>query len=511
MKHYMKKIIIFFASLCMLAAAHDLYYWHQKKEVFKKNIKEHAEKVFANPELLRYTSLQKEVILPELETQGIIPAWLEGTLVRNSAAKFETSTEQVRHIFDGCAMLHAFSFKNGKVAYANKFLETNYYKHAMATGSFDKGFSADPCTLIFANFLSYFKPKAIGNYDNANVNVVKIAEKFVALTEIPLPIEFDLTTLKTIGHLKFDDRLKGQVTTAHPHSDFEARKSFNYLTHFGRESFYHIYSMPFNSKSRELVVSVPVEKPSYMHSFAITQNYIILTEIPFRVNPLDLLIMNKPFIKNFVWRPQEGTVFTVVDRNNGKIVGRFKGEPFFTFHHVNAFEESNKIMLDLVAYKDPFIIDELNLENLFNQMSRSSIDRFLTRFILDINNASVTSKVLSNVCIEMPRINYHAYNMRPYQYVYGINVADDKLVKIHINTGTVLEWQEQDCSPSEPVFVISPHAHTEDDGVILSVILDARTKSSFLLILDARTYKEIGRALLPHHVPFQVHGEFFNY
>jgi len=510
MNRYMKSIIIFFASLCMCIAAHDLYCWTQKGAVFKKTLKDHADKVAANSELLLYTSLNKEVFLPELEVRGIVPTWLQGTLVRNSTAKFETSTQQVQHIFDGCAMLHAFSFKEGKVSYANKFLETDYYKNAMTTGSLGKGFSADPCRLIFANLFSYFKPKAMGNYDNANVNVSKIAEKFVALTETPMPIEFDLKSLNTIGHFNFDDKIKGQVTTAHPHNDFETEESFNYITHFGRDSFYHIYSIPFKSKTRKLIASVPVDKPSYMHSFGITKNYIILTEIPFRVNPLHLLFMNKPFIKNFAWNPQEGTIFTVVNRNNGTILGRFKGEPFFTFHHVNAFEEGNKLVVDLVAYKDASIINELTVENLFNKTSRPIIDRRLTRFIVDINNGLVTSKILSDACIEMPRINYQAYNMKPYQYVYGRDIAGDRLAKINVDTGVVFGWQEQGCSPAEPVFVVAPNAQAEDDGVILSVILDTRSKSSFLLVLDAHTMKEIGRALLPHHVPFQVHGDFFN-
>ncbi|MBA2306557.1 carotenoid oxygenase family protein, partial [Candidatus Dependentiae bacterium] len=352
------KSILFLSLLGAAVASHDLYYGNQKKALFKKTVTEYREKVLANPALLLYTSLDQEIVLPELQIKGVVPAWLEGTLIRNSAAKFETSTQHVHHVFDGCAMLHMFSFSEGTVGYANKFLKTNYYTTALETGSLGKGFSADPCKLLFANVLAYFTPKKV-HYDNANVNIAKIADKFVALTETPLPIEFDLKTLNTRGPISFDDNLKGQVTTAHPHYDYETEESFNYLTHFGRESFYHVYSMPFKSKTRKLIASIPVKKPSYMHSFSITKQYIILTEIPFRVNPLHLLLMNKPFIKNFVWNPQEGTIFTVVNRTTGELVGRYKGEPFFTFHHVNAFEEKDTIIVDLIAYKDPSSIDNL--------------------------------------------------------------------------------------------------------------------------------------------------------
>jgi beta,beta-carotene 9',10'-dioxygenase len=58
------------------------------------------------------------------------------------------------------------------------------------------------------------------------------------------------------------------------------------------------------------------------------------------------------------------------------------------------------------------------------------------------------------------------------------------------------------------VFVPRPGGVDEDDGVLLSVVLDAAARASFLLVLDARTLKEQARALVPHHIPFGFHGIF---
>ncbi|MBA3751386.1 hypothetical protein H0X06_01105, partial [Candidatus Dependentiae bacterium] len=80
MKRYIKKVGISIAVVGTLVAAYDLYYWNHKKVVFKKVLKEHKEKVSAHPELLKFTSLDKETVLPELGIQGEIPSWLEGTL-----------------------------------------------------------------------------------------------------------------------------------------------------------------------------------------------------------------------------------------------------------------------------------------------------------------------------------------------------------------------------------------------------------------------------------------------
>jgi carotenoid cleavage dioxygenase-like enzyme len=58
------------------------------------------------------------------------------------------------------------------------------------------------------------------------------------------------------------------------------------------------------------------------------------------------------------------------------------------------------------------------------------------------------------------------------------------------------------------VFVGSPGASREDEAVILAVVFDGKSGTSFLLALDAGTFEELGRAVVPHHVPFGFHGQY---
>ena len=83
--------------------------------------------------------------------------------------------------------------------------------------------------------------------------------------------------------------------------------------------------------------------------------------------------------------------------------------------------------------------------------------------------------------------------------------------KVDISTRDALVWQEAGCYPGEPVFVPAPASVSaeEDAGLILSVVLDARQKHSFLLVLDARSFTELARSAVPHHIPFGFHGSFF--
>jgi beta,beta-carotene 9',10'-dioxygenase len=52
---------------------------------------------------------------------------------------------------------------------------------------------------------------------------------------------------------------------------------------------------------------------------------------------------------------------------------------------------------------------------------------------------------------------------------------------------------------SEPVFVEKPNPTSEDDGVLLTMVLSDK-QNDFLSVLDAKTLEEIARAELPNDV-----------
>lgn len=54
----------------------------------------------------------------------------------------------------------------------------------------------------------------------------------------------------------------------------------------------------------------------------------------------------------------------------------------------------------------------------------------------------------------------------------------------------------------------APEAEAEDDGAVLSVVLDSAAGRSFMLALDGRSFTEIARAEVPHAIPFGFHGQF---
>ena len=456
-----------------------------------------------------FETLDQELPATRLEVTGEVPQWLRGALLRTGPAQFEAGGRSLRHWFDGLAMLHRFTVEDGEVTYANRYLRSKAYEHARREGAIGyREFATDPCRSLFKRVQSLF---ASGSdfTDNASVNVVPLEDRAVAMTETPLPVAFDPQTLETLGVTDWASEIPGQVTIAHPH--YDRGELISYAAHLGPRSTYRLYAMKPGGRPRTFA-SVPVRRPAYMHSFALTERFVVLSEWPLVVDPLRLATSGRPFIENYRWRPEEGTTWLVVDRRDGSVRARAQGPASFGFHHVNAFDDGSEVVVDVCTYADPSIIDALYLDRLrADGNTLPPVDLVRHRVPLDGSSEVVVERIAGGN-LELPRINYARHNTRPYRYTWGVGNEQGhwphRVLKVDVAEGETLAWEEPHCYPGEPVFVAEPGAGEEDAGVLLSVVLDAAGGTSALVVLDAQTLEERARAAVPHAIPFHFHGNF---
>jgi len=458
-----------------------------------------------------FQTLDHELSVDRLPLEGELPAWLSGSLLRTGPAKFEVGETAMRHWFDGMAMLHRFTICDGEVSYGNRFLQSSAYRAACEQGRIAYSeFATDPCRSLFKRVQSIFTGGATA--DNANVNLTRLGERFIAMTETPLPVQFDARTLQAAEVRPYE--APGQLSTAHPHSDRASGAMINYAAKLGASSRYRFFRVDADSCTPQVLANVPVREPAYMHSFGITERWLVLTEFPFVVNPLALALSGRPYIENYRWKPERGTRFTLIDRRSGERSGVFQTDACFAFHHVNAYDSGGEVVVDLCAYADASVIEDLYLERL--RAGKPVARATLTRFRLRPSERTVRSEALCETDLELPRINYGRCNERAYRHVWGVGTGPsgflERIVKVDTRSGAMLEWAQHGCYAGEPVFVARPQSQEEDEGVLLSVVLDARSATeqprSFLLVLDAADLGELARAELPHHIPFGFHGQF---
>ncbi|MFM7193567.1 MAG: carotenoid oxygenase family protein [Bacteroidota bacterium] len=454
---------------------------------------------------------QQESSIESLPVTGTIPGWLQGTLLRNGPGMVELD-KPVRHWFDGLAMLHRFAIHNGQVSYLSRYLDCNAYRESVKAGRFTySDFATDPCRSLFGKIQTSFTADA-GITDSAKVNIGKVGNDLYALGEPLMQVKFDPATLKSLGVYHFGRKSGSRMTTAHPHTD--GNDAVNLVVEYGPVNHYKIISM---QDPNRVLASMPIMHPSYMHSFGMSDRYFIITEFPLVVRSIELALRRRPFIENFKWEPDRGTRFIIIDRSTGKVKARIKTPAFFGFHHVNAFETADGLLtVDMVNYNDASVIGEYYINRLSSDDLEIPTGR-LERFRIDVDGKRIVErKICSETCIELPHIPYDRVHGDPgYRYVYGCGINGSRrnefynqIVRIDIHSGITATWFQPGQYPGEPVFVPRPGATAEDDGVILSVVLDGSTSRSFLLILNAQDLTEIGRAGLPHGIPFGYHGYF---
>ncbi len=451
-------------------------------------------------------SLEEEITVDELAVTGELPAWLSGSLLRTGPAKFEAGERQFNHWFDGLAMLHRFTFGDGRVSYGNRFLEGRTERAVRHEGRIAyPEFATDPCRTLFQRVQTLFRGGPEFG-DSANINVVKLGDHFLSMTEAPISVEFDPLTLRSAGVPYMPP---GNLTTAHPHFDRHDGAMLNFAVNLGPRNEYRFYRVPAETMTPEVIARIPVKEPGYVHSFGLTEHWYVLAEFPWKVNPLRLALSGRPYAENYRWKPEQGTRFILVNRLTGEIHQPLETDACFAFHHVNAYEDGDELVVDATVYPDASIVEDLYLNRL--RVKAPDAHPELRRFHLRPIDGTVAYERLIDPPLELAQINYARCNERPYRYAWGVGDESDwidRIVRADVLERTSTHWHEPGCWPGEPVFVSPPEGTDEDDGVLLSVVLDGRSNGSFLLVLDAADLRELARAQVPHHIPFSFHGRF---
>ncbi|XP_046876932.1 beta,beta-carotene 9',10'-oxygenase-like [Hypomesus transpacificus] len=502
------------------------------------------------------------------EVRGNIPSWISGSLLRNGPGKFEFGNQNFNHWFDGMAMLHQFKIQDGQVTYKSRFLQSDVYKKnsekdRIVVSEFGTLALPDPCKNFFQRFLSRFE--MIQPTDNASVSFVKYKGDYYVSTETNFMHRVDPDSLESVEKVDWSKFIAVNGATAHPHYDPDGTV-YNMGNSYGAKgALYNIISVPPAKNDSQdtlhgakvLCSIVPANKshPSYYHSFAMSQNYVVFIEQPIKMDLLKIVtckLRGKALSEGIYWDPEQETVFHLVDKHTGKVSSvKYHTKPLSTFHQINAFEEDDFLVLDMCSSDSGEAINNYLIQNLrqsgealdlvYNNMNKV----FPRRFVLPLNVSADTpsdenlntrpsslatavkmnkDKVFclhedlhgNDLCeyggLEFPQINYSRCNTRPYRFFYGCgfrHLVGDSLLKMDLEDKTLKVWYQKGFFPSEPVFVPSPDALDEDDGVILSVVLTpSEDKATFLLVLDAKTFEELGRAAVPVNIPYGFHGTF---
>lgn len=474
-----------------------------------------------------------------LPVTGTLPSYLaRSTLYRNGPGRYEATYADgkpytIRHWFDGFALVHAFSIdaQANTVHYRNRFTSAaairsieNTTKSRHADYSFAND---DPCRSLLSKFFQLFVAKLpvdpisgkIPSNCNVTIQTIPGKGKIVARTDTSANAVLDLETLEVDHFFRFsqlNSELSGPFSASHGHLDEDTGDflNFNYRVNGRGPVTYKVFRIDKNGET-EVLASFE-EHPRYLHSFATTQNYVIMCLWPLKLDAIKLML-NKSVASSMDFHPELPTKFVVVSRHERRVVATYESPSFYCFHTINAFERNDAIHIDLSKYKDANVIQQLSLDHLFStsDISPSSVVRFSLDGISTAGSKDVAGKaretVLSDKPFELPRVHPDLLR-KDYQFAYGVSNSPGELfnlvAKLDVKTGERVTWSGGRGVVGEPIFVPDPNGTAEDDGALLVVLLDCEKQKSDMVVLDAKTMCEIARAGVPQVVPLGFHGKF---
>ncbi len=56
----------------------------------------------------------------------------------------------------------------------------------------------------------------------------------------------------------------------------------------------------------------------------------------------------------------------MIEKSSGKVVMKYYSESIFHFHHINAYEDDNHIVSDIITYDDSSILEKWSLDKMRN-------------------------------------------------------------------------------------------------------------------------------------------------
>ena len=332
--------------------------------------------------------------------------------------------------------------------------------------------------------------------------------------------------------------LKGQLSCAHAKCDPVTGDLFNYNLQLGPSPQYRVFRMSAATGETDILATISAPA-AYVHSIFITADHVILCiwNSHLLKNGLDVVLKQNILEAIAPFDKSQPAKWYVIDRKYSKgLLAVYESSAFYAFHTVNAWAETSPedpsksdIVAELITYENTDVLKRLYYENLLGlspsheqyygdkgsstrqEMHRYRLSDIPSECRSEVKRATIEYNVPKDAAPELPTINPR-YLTQPHRYTYGgadrssYAVLYDALVKWDSETRSAVYWAEHGHTPGEPVFVVDPEGTDEDDGVLLSVVLDGFSERSYLLCLSAKDLKEVGRAEMDITVGFGFHG-----
>lgn len=453
-----------------------------------------------------WTPCLEEVNATDLEViEGTIPTDIDGLYIRNTENPVQQPLGRY-HPFDGDGMLHMISFRDGRADYRNRFVRTRGFEAEQEAGQALWGGLADgPGVSQRPGFGAHG-----GLKDSSSTDVVvhggKVVSTFYQCGEA---YWLDPETLDQGGVASWAP-LDG--VSAHAKVD-EATGELLFFNYSKHAPYMH-YGVVDRHGKLVHYVPTPTPGPRLPHDMAFTTNHSIINDLPVF---WDAELLNKNI---HAARLHEGVPsrFGIIPRfGQTRDLRWFEADPTYVLHFLNAYEDGDEIVMDGYFQENPTPAPMADappgFSHMMSYLDEHSFQSKLHRWRFNLKTGQTHEQHLDDRVLEFGMFNQR-YAGRPYRYAYSTTTKPgwflfNGFVKHDLETGQ--SWSMKLAEgryASEAPFVPRLGATAEDDGYLVSFIIDENQGASECILVDCKRFEggPVVRIALPHKISSGTHA-----
>ena len=443
--------------------------------------------------------------------EGQLPQWVRGSYYVIGPARFQRGGRRLRHWLDGDGFVCALHFTDGGVRFAGRFVRTRKLKDEEAAGTF-----------LYRAFGTAFPGDRLRRKvmieSPINVNVCHYGKRLLALGEQSLPVELDPDTLETKAEFDFGAELN-EVTpfSAHAKLDPANRHLLNFgISYAAARPVLNLYEM---GQRQGLIrrARVPLDLPYANHDFAFTRRHAVFFLSPLTLDFNRFLKDGASIMDALAWQPERGSRMLLLPRARGEKPFQLEAGQGYCLHLINAFEQGNELVCDIVELEAPVYGDYQPMPSLFCTAPSGGP----VRYVVDLERRTLKARrPLSYAsCCDFPSVDARLLG-RPYRdfWLLGISTTGSPGPKFldHLAHGSweggvsdVYRAPAGTFLGGEPAFVGNPRDPGE--GLVIVQQLDPEAGRSAFLLFDAFDVRRgpVVRLPLRHQVHPLFHAAYY--
>jgi len=456
------------------------------------------------PWLAGWKSVGVESLGPTRATvEGRWPGSLTGALYRNGPAWFERGDLRYQHWFDGDGMLQSWRFHGGEVTHAARMVATTKFVQEQKSGRFE--FGAAGTTIEGA--------RPVRNNDDANTAntaVVRIGDRVFALWEGGSAYEVDPVTLESRGPATWREDLVAAPFSAHPLLERDGSAwNFGSLDFFGAHG---VLIWRIGADGRLLRTSVlKADGPGYLHSFAMTDQYLVFTFMPYR------MAESGAYFERLRFAPDLACRVALVPKDALDVPRWFEAPFAAIYHFADAYEHRGEVVVRAARHADIEEARSPMAAAMRGELGPPVSNTELVSLRLDLARGKARWEAHGVRGFEFPTFDartpgdqpallFAPTSVRPVTapYFNAISSIDTRRERVQAHR------YGADVMAEEHRFVPRPGSSKPGDGWLVGTLLDFARGRSGVTVLDARRVGDgpVATAWVPYTVPLGFHGWF---